>query len=54
MISNLFDEGSYGVSFEARKNRFAEQSQGLIAKKTCLHVPCSQSVTENPFHNDDW
>ena len=32
MISDLFDEGSYGVSFVARKPGFAGQSQRLTTK----------------------
>ena len=63
MISDLFDEASFRVSFVARKQWFAGQSQRLTAEKQIFLFPAVHqilryvnisSINANPFHSDNW
>ena len=44
MISDLFDEASFSVSFVARKQWFAGQSQRLTAEKQIFLFPAVHQI----------
>ena len=64
MISDLIGEGSFGVSFVARKPWFAGSHKDLPRKNvfSCflqsneflLRSINISSINANPFHNDNW